>query len=381
MLYTTPDLTPHLETLAALEAVRRRLGQEVSKATPWVGQLRRQARASTARSSTAIEGYRVSAQVAAAVVEGRVAAADRDQRAVAGYALAMQHVAVLSDDPSFRWSDRLLLDLHFEACASEPAGSPGRWRTGPVLVTAPGGGVAYRAPEAAEVPALVDELVAWLSLGDLDAPAVVRAAMAHLHLVSIHPFRDGNGRLSRILQSLVLARDGVLSPELGSIEERLARDTGRYYDVLREVQGGRYQPERSADPWLAFCVEAHRVQADERLATLDCAARRWALLEELVAARGWPDRLVIALEQSLFDGVDRASYSGEADVSAATASADLRRLLDVDLIARKGRGRDTRYHASPQLRELVAGTLGPGTLEPHVPVEDGLHVVAGERGA
>lgn len=354
MLYATPDITPHLEALAALEELRSRLGREVSKATPWVGQLRRQARAATARSSTAIEGYHVSAEVAAAVVEGRVAAADRDQRAVAGYALAMQHVAVLADDPSFHWSDRLLLDLHFEACASEPAGSPGRWRTGPVLVTAPGGGVAYRAPEADEVPTLVGELVDWLSAGDLDKPAVVRAAMAHLDLVSIHPFRDGNGRLSRILQSLVLARDGVLSPELGSIEEYLSRDTGRYYDVLRQVQGGHYQPERSADPWLAFCIEAHRVQANERLATLDRAARRWAMLEEQVAAHGWPDRLVIALEQSLFDGVDRASYSTEAEVSAATASADLRRLMDAGLIARRGRGRDTRYLASPQLRQMVA---------------------------
>lgn len=356
MLYATPDLAPHLEALAALEELRRRLGHEVSKATPWVGQLRRQARAATARSSTAIEGYHVSAEVAAAVVEGRLAAADRDQRAVAGYALATQHVAVLADDPSFRWSDRLLLDLHFEACASEPAGRPGRWRTGPVFVTAPGGGVAYRAPEADEVPALVDELVHWLSAGELDTPVVVRAAIAHLNLVSIHPFPDGNGRLSRILQSLVLARDGVLSPELGSIEEYLARDTGRYYDVLREVQGGHYQPARSADPWLAFCLEAHRVQANERLATLDRAARRWATLEELVAARGWPERLTIALEQSLFEGADRASFCAESGISPASASADLRRLLDAGLITRRGRGPDTRYFASPELRTRVSGT-------------------------
>ena len=354
MLYKTPDSNTHLTALAELEELRRSLGHAVSMATPWVGQLRRQARAATARSSTAIEGYRVSAELASAVVEGRMVATDRDQRALAGYALAMQHVAVLADDPSFRWSDRLLLDLHFEACSGEPGGRPGRWRKGPVLVTAPGGGVAYRAPEADRVPALAAELVDWLSTGDLDAPAVVRAAMTHLHLVSIHPFRDGNGRLSRILQSLVLARDGVLSPELGSIEEYLARDTMRYYDILREVQGGSYQPERGADPWLAFCIEAHRVQARERLATLDRAARRWAALEELVETRGWPDRLTIALEQSLFDGVDRASFCLEAEVSPATASADLRRLLDAGLVTRRGRGRDTRYYASSDLRARIS---------------------------
>jgi len=355
MLFGLPKLTPHVEALAELDGLRRRLGVEVSRATPWAGRLRRQARAATAWSSTAIEGYQVSAEVAAAVVEGRSPAADRDQRALASYALAMQHVAVLADDPSFRWSDRLLLDLHFEACSSEPHSRPGRWRTGPVLVTAPEGGVAYRAPDAERMPGLMAELVDWLISGDLDAPVVVRAAMAHLHLVSIHPFQDGNGRLSRILQSLVLALDGALSPELGSIEEHLARDTMRYYDVLREVQRGRYQPERSADPWIAFCLDAHRRQARERLTTLDQAARRWAVLEELVERHSWPDRLTIALEQSLFGGVDRASYCAETEVSPATASADLRRLQDAGLVIRRGRGRDTSYLASESLRGRVLG--------------------------
>lgn len=354
MLYRVPALGPHERALTELEALRRRLGAAVSVPSPWVGQLRREARAATARSSTAIEGYAVSAEVAAAVVEGRTPATDRDQRAVAGYALAMQHVAVLADDPSFAWSERLLLDLHFEACANDPASHPGRWRTGPVLVTAPGRGVAYRAPEAIEVPALVGELVRWLSHGDLDAPVAVRAAMAHLHLVSIHPFRDGNGRLSRILQSLVLARDGVLAPELGSIEEVLARDTLRYYDALREVQGGRYQPERDADGWIAFCIDAHLELARARLATLATAAERWAALERIVRARAWPDRLAIALEHSLFGGVDRATYAAEADVSAATASADLRRLQDAGWVARSGRGPETRYVASAALRVAIA---------------------------
>jgi len=366
MLFRLPSLGDHQDALAELDALRRRLSTEVSRATPWVGRLRREARMATAHSSTAIEGYRVSAEVAVAVVEGRVAATDRDERALAGYALAMQHVAILADDPAFAWSERLLLDLHFEACSAEPESRPGRWRTGPVVVTAPGGGVAYRAPGAEEVPGLMEELVTWLASGDLGVPAVVRAAMAHLHLVSIHPFRDGNGRLSRILQSLVLAREGVLSPELGSIEEVLARDTGGYYAVLREVQGGGFQPERDVASWVAFCIEAHRTQARERIDTLDRAAHRWAALEALVEGRGWPDRLVIALEQSLFGGTDRASYCAEAAVSQATASADLRRLRDAGLVDRRGRGRDTRYFATDALRARVAGQspAGPPASSP-----------------
>ncbi len=294
------------------------------------------------------------AEAASALVEGRAAAMDRNERALAGYALAMQHVAILAEDPDFAWNERLLLDLHFEACSGESEGLPGRWRTGPVVVTAPGGGVAYRAPDVSKVPELMRELVTWLSTGDADAPVVVRAAMAHLHLVSIHPFRDGNGRLSRILQSLVLARDGALSPELGSIEEFLARNTLRYYAVLREVQGGSYQPERSASAWLTFCVEAHLTQARERLDILSRAADRWAAFEVLVVERGWPERLAIALEQSLFDGADRTAYCAEATVSPATASADFRRVHDAGLVERRGRGRSTRYYATDALRAIVS---------------------------
>jgi Fic family protein len=200
----------------------------------------------------------------------------------------------------------------------------------------------------------VDEVVQWIEHGDLDAPVAVRAAMAHLHVVSVHPFQDGNGRVSRIVQSLVLARGGLLAPEFVSIEEYLGRNTDAYYAVLQEVQGGTYQPERDCEPWIRFCVEAHIEQANLRLGQLAEASARWTVLETLAAERGWPDRIVIALEQSLFQGVDRASYVSEADIAAPTASNDLRRLVDAGLVEQRGRGRTTRYVASDDLKRRLA---------------------------
>jgi Fic family protein len=129
---------------------------------------------------------------------------------------------------------------------------------------------------------------------------------------------------------------------------------------LREVQAGSYQPERDTSAWVGFCVDAHLAQARQRLAQIDAAARRWAHLEELVAERQWPERFVIALEQSLIGGTDRAGYSEEADVSPASASNDFRRLLDSGLIVQSGRGRSIRYHAGEGLREEIAG-LAPGS--------------------
>lgn len=361
MLYETPAIgRPLRKQLDQLHELRARLGGEANRPTRWMGNLRRQARASTVASSTAIEGYVVSEADAAALVAGREAPDPTDEHgmAVASYAHAMDHVAVMAADPTFRWLDRVILDLHFDACHFQRDKRPGRWRTGFVAVTDPedGARIAYRGPDAQEVPALAAEVVDWLDRGDAGADAVVRAAMAHLHVVSVHPFEDGNGRLARIVQSLVLARDGLVAPEFASIEEYLGRHTSAYCTVLRDVQGGSYRPTRDATPWVRFCVEAHLQQARRRLEQIETAAARWEQLEELVVARGWPDRLVIALEQSLIGGSDRAAYAREAGVSAASASNDFRRLVDADLVEQRGQGRNTRYVASDELRRRAAPT-------------------------
>lgn len=367
MIYTTPALTNELRPrLDELEGLRAALRHKTGGSSLWLGTLRRQLKSASVESSVSIEGYAVAAGEAADIVEGGETDGERDENrlAVACYARAMDHVGVLALDPVFEWSDRVILDLHFDACSFQREKSPGHWRTGPIGVTAPDGRIAYQAPDGEAIVALMGEVVDWLRVGDLDAHVVVRGAMAHLHVVSVHPFRDGNGRISRIVQSLVLARDGLLSPELASIEEYLGDHTPAYYSALQEVQGGRYQPTRDATGWVRFCVDAHIAQATRRLEQIADAAARWNHAEALVASRGWPDRLVIALEQSLVGGTDRASYEREADISSATASTDFRRLLDAGLIVQAGRGRSTRYHAHKELRGQVAVTPALPPEEP-----------------
>jgi Fic family protein len=257
----------------------------------------------------------------------------------------------MSSDPVFGWVDRVILDLHFDACYFQKDKEPGQYRQSGIEVTSPHGGPpAYVGPPGDEVPTLMREVVEWLDHGDLDAHVAVRAAMAHLHVASVHPFRDGNGRIARIVQSLVLAREGLMAPEFVSIEEYLGRNTEAYYATLQKVQGGTYRPERDAAPWVRFCVHAHIEQARRRLAQIAEAGTRWSFLEELANQRSWPDRLLIALELSLFHGVSRASYATEADVSAPTASNDFRRLQDAGLVTQRGRGPTTRYVASERLR-------------------------------
>ena len=360
MLYKTPSVTPQLkERLTELDQLRERLGHQVGAGGLWLGSLRRILQASSIESSTSIEGFHVSADEALAIVSGQESPTpdDENRQAVACYARAMDHVGAMARDPGFHWDDRVILDLHFDACYFQRDKSPGQWRNGPIGVTGGNGRIIYQAPDADDVPGLMGEIVDWLESGDLDAHVVVRAAMAHLHVVSVHPFRDGNGRISRITQSLVLASEGLLSPEFASIEEYLGEHTPDYYNALQQVQGGRYQPERDTADWVSFCIDAHLAQARRRLEQIEQAAARWAFLEKLAEERGWPDRFVIALEQALIGGTDRASYSDEADISPASATNDFRRLLDVGLLSQRGRGRNIRYHASDALRRDVATAI------------------------
>jgi Fic family protein len=361
VLLATPPIGPDLRArLDELDELRSRLGLQSHAPSRWMGSLRRLLQAEVVEGSTSIEGFRVSTDDALALLGGETQAlpGEEDRLAVACYGRAMDHVVVMARDPAFRWLDRAILDLHFDACWFQPQAGPGLWRTGPVGITGGDGRLVYEGPDAERVPALMAETVRWLHKGDLDAHVVVRAAMAHLHLISIHPFRDGNGRVSRIAQSLVLARDGLLSPEFGSIEEYLGENTPAYYAALQQAHGECYEPDRDASGWVAFCIDAHLAQARRRLAQIEAAGVRWAFLEELATSRGWPERIVIALEQSLIGGATRTLYAREAEVSAATASADLRRLLDAGLVVQRGQGRTTRYHASADLRGAVEGHLG-----------------------
>jgi Fic family protein len=368
MIYRTPQPDAALKAeLATFDALRDELGDQASVAGRWLGTLRRQWRAASAESSIEIEGFHVPEDETLAVASGNEPAdpTDEDRMALSCYARAMDHVGVMSGDPVFRWVDRIVLDLHFDACYFQKDKEPGQYRQRGIEVTSPDGGrPAYVGPPAERVSPLMREIMDWLDHGDPDAHLIVRAAMAHLHLVSVHPFRDGNGRISRIVQSLVLARGGLLAPEFVSIEEYLGSNTSAYYATLQAVQGGSFQPERDATPFVRLCARAHIAQARRRLKQLIEAGARWAYLEKLVEQRGWPDRLVIALEQSLLQGTDRAAYATEAEVSAPTASSDLRRLLDAGLISQQGRGPATRYVASEDLARDVGGHLDRSTSRP-----------------
>ncbi|MEK6767978.1 MAG: Fic family protein [Gemmatimonadota bacterium] len=357
MLFRTPALDEkETEVVARIEDLKRSLRYAVAEhPRRWQGLLRRSTLGRNIQGSNSIEGYNVTVEDAIAAAEGEQPL-DADAAAwaaVTGYRAAMTYVLQLADDPHFHYSTDLLRGLHFMMLQHDLDRNPGKWRPGPVFVRDDERNeVGYEGPDATRVPELMDELVAVLE-GEGATPALVRAAMAHLNLVMIHPYSDGNGRMARCLQTLVLARTGVLAPPFSSIEEYLGRNTRDYYDVLALVGGGAWHPERDARPWIRFCLTAHYRQAHTLLRRTRELERLWGTLEAEVAKARLPERAVFALADAAVGfQVRNNTYRTAAEISDQLASRDLKGLVDAGLLVPRGERRGRYYVAAPRVLEF-----------------------------
>ena len=309
--------------------------------------------------SNSIEGYNASLDDVAAAVDGEptLDASAETQMALRGYRDAMDYVLqIAQDDDATRIDEGLIKALHFMMLKHDLSKSPGRWRPGYIAVRREADGeLVYEGPDAELVPDLISAMLRRL---DRDrGPVLVRAAMAHLNLVMIHPFRDGNGRMARTLQTLVLARENIVAPVFSSIEEYLGRNTQAYYDILAEVGNGGWHPEKSAHAWVQFCLTAHYRQAKthlRRIGEIEALAR---YCSELADDRGLPERVSGGLmEVAIGFRMRNASYravtrdsSGE-EISDLTASRDLRAMVDAGLLTPVGEKRGRYYLATAEIK-------------------------------
>jgi len=313
--------------------------------------------------SNSIEGYNISTEDAIAAIQGATEPMDsswQDWQANLGYRRAMTYVLQLASDPHFEYNAILLRSLHFMMTEHGLDAGSGLWRPGPIWVRNDATGeVVYEGAESEYVPALVEELITSLSDSGT-TPAIVRAAMAHLNLVLIHPFRDGNGRMARCLQSLVLVRGGFLAREYCNIEEYLgqSRNQQRYYQVFGDVGRGRWAPENDARPWVRFCIEAHYIQALSVLRRVKESEWVWNAIEHLTDEFRLPERSVAALFDASLDlKIRNASYRatlaewGE-EIANQTATSDLQTLVKAGVLEQHGAKRGTYYVAGQPLKDI-----------------------------
>jgi len=360
-VYRTPQLQPvELEVLKLIQDLRDQLVRYVNpEPRRWMGTLRRMSFARAVQASNSIEGYDASLDdVIAAVDDEPTISADQDTRlALSGYRDAMTYVLQVAQDPLARVDEGMLKSLHFMMLKHRLDKGPGRWRPGETFVVRESTGEqVYEGPHSDDVPALIAATIEELEA--TEAPVLVRAAMAHLNLVMVHPFRDGNGRMARALQTLVLAREQIMAPVFSSIEEYLGRNTDAYYDVLGQVGRGQWNPHHDARPWVRYCLTAHYHQARTQLRRIQETERLYSVVADLAERRGVPDRATGGLVEAAYGfRLTASSYKTLVDVTAGedisklTVSRDLKAMVEAGLLEPIGQTRGRYYIAEPILRE------------------------------
>jgi Fic family protein len=356
VLYTAPPLTSEDEAvLSEIHQMRKGLRYVLRTPRRWEGVLRRSALARAIQGSNSIEGYEVAEDDAAAAIDGEepISADDKTFLEIYGYRQALGYVLAMGDADYATFDATEIRAMHYMMLSHDLTKSPGRYRKGPIYVhDERRDQVVYEGPDADDVPALMDALVASLHTG-VNSDPIVRSATAHLNLVMIHPFRDGNGRMARALATLVLTRSDIGEPEFSSIEEWLGANTDDYYSALAHTGHGSWQPRDDAHLWLAFNLRAHHMQAQTVARRMDEAGVTWGELDMLRAEHGLPERTMEAMFDAVLGyRVRRSGYIKHADVTDQTATRDLAALTSAGILTAYGNGRGRYYAAAEPLRKI-----------------------------
>lgn len=222
--------------------------------------------------------------------------------------------------------------------------------------------VHFEAPPSARVPAEMDTFIAWFERTHPDGPeplpALTRAGIAHLHVESIHPFEDGNGRIGRAIAEKALgqALDG---PVLTGLAAAMLRRRRSYMDTL-EASNRRNE----IDEWLAWFAGValegqQRTQA--RIAFLIDSTRLLDRLRGRLNERQEKvlRRTLAAGPDGFEGGLSAGNYQRIARTSPATASRDLADLVEREAMTRTGERRHTRYRPAVPLRPVGTVTITP----------------------
>jgi Fic family protein len=357
MLFETPTLdAKEQEIVGEIRELRTKLQPLLRANRPWTGLLRKDLFARGLRGSNSIEGYVASDSDAMAVMEGDepLDSTEDTTAALKGYRDAVSYALQVVRNEAFSYGAVLLTSLHFMMIRHDWKKNPGQWRPGGIFVRdTDTGDVVYEGPPGSDVPSLITELVDRLNNEPREGSLLVRAGMAHLNLTMIHPFSDGNGRMARVVETLVMAQGGILEAPFCSIEEWLGRNTPAYYAVLAEVGAGRWQPQRDARPWVRFVIRAHYQQTQTTARRMIEAARLFDILEDMAGRLHLHDRMVVPLfNAALGYVIRRSTYCKMTDISEWQGSKDLKRLADEGLLVPEGEKRGRLYRASDSLRDL-----------------------------
>ncbi len=345
-----------LESLQGLDEARNELDPYTRLPNEYTGQLRRHALAQTVHFSTQIEGNTLTLEQVEGLVRGeRISAPQNQVQEATNYREAMNYIQSLAIDGNIAITEDKIRTAHYLISKDLPGKyAPGRYRTEQNYVV---DRITTRRifipPPPEDVSSLMIELVEWLN-SDRRFPTPIRAALAHLNLVAIHPFLDGNGRAARVLDSLALYGGGFRSQELVSLEAYFGRDNRGYYEALAMSLGPNFAPNRDVSSWVEYYLRAHVEQAKSATLEISNMVAEFDFFHERFGPEGLSSPQVFALWMASDTGrITNRSYRSIAERSAQSAAADLAKLVRNGFLARSGRGRASAYIPSQEVSKAL----------------------------
>jgi len=337
-----------LKNIGAIEA-----SKEIIESAPLVPTFQKQfqtdAVIKTIHHGTHIEGNDLTYLQTKKILEGQeVYGRPRDIQEVINY----RNVITLLDELAFKrggYEPDMLKEIH--KLTVEKIVSPekiGVFRTSQVVIKDEvTGEVVFSPPPFVEVPYLLDDFFAWLNSSEaLEIHSILKAGITHYILVAIHPFVEGNGRVSRAFATLILIRDGYDIKKFFSLEERFDSDPASYYEAFSLVdKQSKNIGSRDLTAWLEYftqAVAAELSQIKEKVKKLSIDTRLKVKMGEQVSLS---ERQV-----RLFEYVSDQGSAGMLDlkkvlpmVSDDTILRDVRDLLEKGIIKKTGSTKASRY--------------------------------------
>ncbi len=275
-----------------------------------------------------------------------LAPAERDVEGVVEMMIdaTQNHDAPLTQERLFAWHGALFptgrsgLSRITVAGWRDDAKGPMQVVSGPIGRTR----VHYQAPVAAAMPGEVAAFLKWAESRDERLDPVVKAALAHLWFVTVHPFDDGNGRIARAIAELMLARADRSGFRFYSMSAQIRLERSHYYDLLEATQKG----SMDVTGWLRWflqCLGRAFDRADQAMGDVFEKARFWE------AARDMPlNARQSKVANRLLDGFDgkmtSSKWAALAKCSPDTAARDIAGMVEFGLMTRgPGGGRSTHY--------------------------------------
>lgn len=321
----------------------------------WEAKFREDAQLRAVHYGTHVEGNELNLEEVKKVMEGRqVVARERDIKEVINYRKVLEFsekkVTTNKDNQGDRgdrglYTQEILKELHrLTVEGIVPDGEARQYRTVQVVLRdVLTGEIVHRPCPAVEVPYQMEDFFEWLNEGEAkEIHPVIKAGITHYTIVNIHPFTEGNGRVSRALATLILLNEGYDIRKLFSLEEYYDKNVAGYYYAIKTAD---QNPDHDLTNWLEYFVEGvaiefNRVREQVQHLSLDLKLKAKAGQQIYLNER----------QIKLVEYIEEVGYLSNQQfkellpmVSEDTVLRDLKDLIVKKIIRKRGKTKAARY--------------------------------------